>query len=134
MSKWKSRRYYFRSNNFYEDLIRCYYIKCDRSKKTNRLADCIKIADQIVEVTLKTKDFLQQSNDLLYVSEVLLHFNYFNIFFIKYLQIYIGLCALDKAKVLLKKAYRLRKKCLISKTITKKLKHSKTSDLHWLYR
>lgn len=60
----------FRSNCFHEDLIRCFYIKCDRSKKTNRLADCIKIADQIVDVTLKTKDHLQQSNDLLYVAEV----------------------------------------------------------------
>jgi hypothetical protein len=62
--------FFLRSNNFYEDLIRCFYIKCDRSKKTNRVADCIKIADQIVDVTLKTKDFLQQSCDLLYVSEV----------------------------------------------------------------
>jgi hypothetical protein len=34
--------------------------------------ECFKIADKITEITLKIKDFVQQSNDLLFVAEVIL--------------------------------------------------------------
>lgn len=45
-------------------------------------------------------------------------------------QIYLSLDGLEKAKYLLKKAYKLRKKCLISSTIKKKLKNGKYDQLN----
>lgn len=58
------------SNNFYDDLIRCYYIKCDQARRKNKMEEHLKVADKIIEITVKTKDYVQQSQDYLYVAEV----------------------------------------------------------------
>jgi hypothetical protein len=46
------------------------YIKCDKAKRNNRIDECIGIAKNIINLTMKTLDFVQQSNDYLYVAEV----------------------------------------------------------------
>lgn len=60
----------FRANHFYEDLIRCLYIKCDQAKRKNKMEETLKTADRIIQATLKTKDHIQQSSDFLFVAEV----------------------------------------------------------------
>lgn len=58
------------ANHFYEDLIRCYYIKCDHAKRKGKTEESLKVADKIIEITKKTKDFVQQSADFFSVAEV----------------------------------------------------------------
>jgi hypothetical protein len=65
----------------------------------------LKMADRIIETTLKTKDYVQQSQDFLFTAEI-----------------YVKVQNFEKAKLLLRKAYRLKKKCLINSEITQKLK------------
>lgn len=60
----------FRENNFFEDLIRCLYIKCDQARREEKIEECLKVADRIVEITHKTNDFVQQSQDFTYVADV----------------------------------------------------------------
>lgn len=93
------------TNSFYEDLIRCLYIKCDQAKRKNKMEDMLKTADRIVEITAKSKDFVQQSQDFAFVADI-----------------YLKIQNLEKAKVLLRRAYKLKKKCLINPEITRKLK------------
>jgi hypothetical protein len=59
-----------RANHFYEDLIRCYYIKCDQAKRKKKMEETLKVADRIVEITRKTKDYIQQSTDFLFAADV----------------------------------------------------------------
>jgi hypothetical protein len=65
-----------RKNHFYEDLIRCYYIKCDQAKRKNKMEETLRIADKLIEITSKSKDHVQQSNDFLFVAEVCIFFMY----------------------------------------------------------
>ena len=67
-----------RKNHFYEDLIRCYYIKCDQAKRKNKMEETLRIADKLIEISSKSKDHVQQSNDFLFVTEVYL------VFFVKF--------------------------------------------------
>ena len=59
-----------RKNHFHEDLIRCYYIKCDQAKRKGKMEETLKTADKIIEITNKSKDNVQQSQDYLFVAEV----------------------------------------------------------------
>lgn len=86
-------------------MIRCLYIKCDQAKRKGKIEETLKVADRIVEITQKTKDFVQQSQDFTFVAEI-----------------YIKVQNFEKAKILLRKAYKLKEKCLISSEISKKLK------------
>lgn len=51
-------------------MIRCLYIKCDQAKRNGNTDECLKIADKIVEITHKTTDFVQQSQDFSFVADV----------------------------------------------------------------
>lgn len=48
------------------------YIKCDQAKRKNKMEETLKVADRIIEVTQKTKDFVQQASDFAFVAEVCL--------------------------------------------------------------
>ena len=48
------------------------YIKCDQAKRKGKIEECLKVADRIVEITHKTKDYVQQSQDYTYVADVIL--------------------------------------------------------------
>lgn len=93
-------------HTLYEDLIRCFYIKCDHAKRKNKMEETLKWADRIVEITKKTKDYIQQSQDFAFVADL-----------------YIKIQNFEKAKIFLRQAYKLKNKCLISVEITSKLKH-----------
>ncbi len=93
------------ANRFYEDLIRCFYIKCEQAKRKNKMEDMLKMTDRIIETTSKTRDFIQQSQDFTFVADIYLRIHNF-----------------EKAKVLLRKAYKLKKKCHIDPSIKSKLK------------
>jgi len=93
-------------NHLYEDLIRCYYIKCDQARRKNKMEETLKMADRIVETTKKSKDHIQQSQDFAFVADLYLKIQNF-----------------EKAKILFRQAYKLRKQCLISPEIKTKLKH-----------
>jgi tetratricopeptide (TPR) repeat protein len=93
------------ANNFYEDLIRCYYIKCEQAKRKNKMEEMLKTTDWIIQTTVKTKDFIQQANDFTFVADI-----------------YLKIQNLEKAKVLLKQAYKLRKKCHLDAGIVRKLR------------
>lgn len=94
------------SNRFYEDLIRCLYIKVEQAKRKNKMEDMIKTADRVIETTVKTRDVIQQAYDFALVADI----------YLKNVQNF------EKAKVLLRKAYKLRKKCHIDPSIIRKLK------------
>lgn len=64
--------FFYRKYHFYEDLIRCYYIKCDQARRKNKMEEMLRIADKLVEITCKSKDHVQQSSDFLFVAEVLI--------------------------------------------------------------
>ncbi len=93
-------------NHLYEDLIRCYYVKCDQARRKNKMEETLKMADRIVETTKKSKDHIQQSQDFAFVADLYLKIQNF-----------------EKAKILFRQAYKLRKQCLISPEIKTKLKH-----------
>ena len=104
------------AHHFYEDLIRCFYIKCDQARRKNKMEEHLKMADRIIETTLKTKDYVQQSQDFLFTAEI-----------------YIKVQNFEKAKLLLRKAYRLKKKCLINPEITQKLKDGFTFTFYFYF-
>jgi hypothetical protein len=93
-------------HTFYEDLIRCFYIKCDQAKRKNKMEETLKWAERIVEITKKTKDYIQQSQDFAFAAEL-----------------YIKIQNFEKAKVLLRQAYKLRRKILIGSEVASKLRH-----------
>lgn len=93
-------------NNFHEDLIRCYYIKCEQARRKNKMEDMLKMSDRIIEITKKSKDYIQQSLDFSFVADIYLKIQNF-----------------EKAKILLRQAYKLKKKCHISSEIVTKLKN-----------
>jgi len=70
------------------------------------MEETLKMADRIVETTKKSKDHIQQSQDFAFVADLYLKIQNF-----------------EKAKILFRQAYKLRKQCLISPEIKTKLKH-----------
>jgi len=70
------------------------------------MEETLKMADRIVEITKKSKDHIQQSQDFSFVADTYLKIQNF-----------------EKAKILLRQAYKLRKQCLIGPEIKTKLKH-----------
>ena len=50
------------SHHFYEDLIRCFYIKCDQAKRKNKMEEMLKMADRIIETTIKVTKRMTHEN------------------------------------------------------------------------